>query len=224
MKIRELTIYCQSLKDAFSFYKEHFGLKLHEELDDALSMKIGHSILRLKQKPELVSGFLAFSIQLPGNKMREAKTWFSERLSNISERSVSTFNGKRSVQAFGVMDAIGNEIELHAFPEVYNPTQVPFGTRHLLNIDSLIFPVRLVEPVVDLMEKTGDIKSLISDDEHECAMGTSTAYIHLMDFKRASELFDRPVVASPNFELKIETNDRILELVHTENRLEINEL
>jgi catechol 2,3-dioxygenase-like lactoylglutathione lyase family enzyme len=224
MKIKELSIYCDSLDASFPFYRDYFGLSLHHKEENQLTMKVGHSILRLKQNSELVSGFLAFSIQVPGNKVREAKNWYAARAPEVKDRCISSFNGKRSVQSFGLTDNDGNEIELHAFPEIYNPTQAPFGTRHLLNIDSLIFPVRLVEPVSDLLEKTGEINSFINNGENECAMGSSTAYIHLMDFAKASELFNKPVVASPNFELKLETNDRILELVHTNNRLEINEL
>jgi len=224
MKIKELSLYCSDIQQVSTFYVKNMGLSASQVDENQIRVKIGESQLTFKQSDTALSDFLAFSIQLPGNKIREAKNYFGRHLDLMDDLVFSDFDGQRSVQAFGIAGPNNTHIELHAFPEIYNPSQEPFGNRHLLNIDSVVFPVTLVEPIVELLEKTGELKSTISKTEDACAIGTSKNYIHLMSLQKASQTFGIKLEKSPDFAVKIETNDRILELIQIDTYLQINEL
>lgn len=224
MKIRELSLYCKDIERVSSFYIKNMGLSASKIDEQQIRIKIGESSLSFKYHNQAHSDFLAFSIQLPGNKIREAKNYFGRHFELLENRVFSDFDGKRSVQAFGINGPNNTHIELHAFPEIYNPSQEPFGNRHLLNIDSVVFPVTLVEPMVELLEKTGELKSAITRTEDACAIGTPKNYLHIMSLQKASEIFGIELKKGPDFGVKIETNDRILELIQIDSYLQINEL
>lgn len=226
MKIRELTIPCKDISVCTGFYSHVFGPKVESSINGEATFRLGSSLLKLQShNHKLEANFPnAFSVQLPGNKVREAQLWLKNKGLKLFEQTFADFGQQRSIQGFMFKDPEGNVIEFHAYPELYNPTQEPFGVKHILGIDSLVYGVRLLAPVIHIFSHTDIAKDCMFMTQEECALGAEHCYLHVMNLKRASDLHQSLIKDPSQFEAVLEMNNGSIRFTQHANRMELHEL
>lgn len=116
MRIRQLTIATGDLEGQAAFYAERLGLPVRRE-DEAIEVRLGASTVRFERAEPDLDARYHFAINVPGDSIREAVAWLSER------HEVLSFDGdpvRTDVGAGCVyfLDAAGNVVELIASPHV----------------------------------------------------------------------------------------------------------
>ena len=116
MRIRQLTIATRDLEGQAAFYGERLGLPVRRD-DGAIEVRLRDSTIRVERAEPGLDARYHFAINVPGDSIRAAVAWLSER------HEVLSFDGdpvRTDVGAGCVyfLDAAGNVVELIASPHV----------------------------------------------------------------------------------------------------------
>jgi catechol 2,3-dioxygenase-like lactoylglutathione lyase family enzyme len=151
MRITKLILQTSKLNELIRFYSDVLELSIIKQSHSAISIKTGSTELVFKQVGATGS-FYHFAINIPANKIEEAKHWLAKRVelvwieqykSDIAD--FVTWHAK-SIYFF---DPAGNIVELIARFDLDNITGDPFSSAQFLSISEVGLVVK-----EDELEKT----------------------------------------------------------------------
>jgi hypothetical protein len=139
MKIKKLvleTIYLQMLRE---FYSSILELPVQATNDREMVILIGDSELIFSETKNS-EPFYHFAINIPSNKIEEARAWLSQKLKLIwieeYENDIAEFVTWRARSVY-FFDPAGNILELIARSDLKNETAQPFSSKQFLSISEV---------------------------------------------------------------------------------------
>ena len=149
MKIRELELKAQNLRQQRAFYVDLLGLLLLEETSTQLTLQAGATRLRFSAGRGS-EGVYHFAFNIAENKLAEAKTWLEARLQLLEHEGQSSFTAHQSWNAEMVYfyDADGNIVEFIARHDLPTASPDPFGPQQIVSVSEIGYVVPNVEATV----------------------------------------------------------------------------
>ncbi|MDV2683986.1 hypothetical protein RYX56_06320 [Alkalihalophilus lindianensis] len=109
MKFTEIKLFTDKLKEMKGFYKDVLELQISSENTNEFSVEIGSTTLVFKQSQEDSEPFYHFAINIPENKMEEAKSWIQSKIDlNIEKEADEVFFKSWNAHAIYFEDPSGN--------------------------------------------------------------------------------------------------------------------
>jgi hypothetical protein len=139
MQIRRLILQTSALKELSAFYNDTMELPADTNNEDETHIRIGNTELVFKQAGA-IDPFYHFAINIPANKIEEAKKWLSGRAKLIwmdqYKSDIANFVNwhARSVYFF---DPAGNIVELIARFDLDNKKDEPFSSAQFLSVSEV---------------------------------------------------------------------------------------
>ncbi|RJE86041.1 ring-cleaving dioxygenase [Paenibacillus sp. 1011MAR3C5] len=141
------------------FYRDVLGLPIRESAENRFTVQTGYTSLTFLHQPADTgtAPYYHFAINIPENKLDEAKRWIESRVEIGSEDgediSYSELWDSHSVY---FLDTAGNILELIARHTMDNAVDRPFDPkRDLLGISEMGMPTKDVPRAVDELEALG---------------------------------------------------------------------
>jgi catechol-2,3-dioxygenase len=147
MQIRRLILQTSALKKLNAFYNDTMELPADINNEDETHLRIGNTDLVFKQA-SVADPFYHIAINIPSNKIEEAKNWLSGRAELIwmdqYKSHIANFVNwhARSVYFF---DPAGNIVELIARFDLDNKTDEPFSSAQFLSVSEVGLVLKEVE-------------------------------------------------------------------------------
>jgi len=139
MKIQKLvlqTVYLQTLRE---FYSSILELPVQTTNDHEMVIVIGDSEL-IFSETKSSEPFYHFAINIPSNKIEEARTWLRQKLKLIwieeYENDIAEFVTWRARSVY-FFDPAGNILELIARSDLKNKSAQPFSSKQFLSISEV---------------------------------------------------------------------------------------
>lgn len=173
MKIKELILNTNNLREQYYFYKEILGLKVNEKTEEYVRFQIGRSELRLIQSDNFQP--YHFAINIPSNKEAEALDWLKSRLTILKD-------GKTEVQDFDFWNAKAiyfydndrNIVEFIARKNLNNQSEETFDINSICEISEIGMPVSNIESAYNKLNELVNIQIYDGGFERFCAVGDET--------------------------------------------------
>ena len=156
MNIRLLILETTMLEELKEFYSQVLHWPPADEEEGSFTLELQKTELEFRQHNGDQEPFYHFAINIPANKIEEARDWLKSKLpllwlddykSDIAE--FSNWNA-RSVYFF---DPAGNIVELIARTDLRNSTDAPFSPKQFISISE----VGLVAPPAELKTKADQL-------------------------------------------------------------------
>jgi catechol-2,3-dioxygenase len=211
MKIKELKIYTQNLREQIDFYSNLIGLKLIETSENEVQFMVGRSILKIVQSEKFKP--YHFAINIPCNKENEALKWLKKRVKILKD-------GNTEIQDFDFWNAKAiyfydidkNIVELIARKNMKNESKEEFSVNSLLEISEIGMPVSDIEKAYTSLKKTTNIEVFDGGFERFCAIGNEIGLFICIN-KKIKDWFPTGDKAhSSEFEIKINEDGAEYEL------------
>jgi catechol-2,3-dioxygenase len=144
MQIRQLILETAEPVLMGAFYKNVLGLDFTNE-SNRVTIHIGKSRLIFKQAVQSQNPFYHFAINIPSNKIFEARAWISEKVKLIwldeYHNDIADFVNWNAASVY-FYDVAGNIVELIARSDLNNVSDQPFSARQLLSLNEIgiVFP------------------------------------------------------------------------------------
>ncbi|MDP4263366.1 MAG: glyoxalase [Bacteroidota bacterium] len=155
MRIKKLIVQTSALKDLTDFYIRLMELPASLSAEKELAIKIGSTEL-VFQQATAAGPFYHFAINIPANKIEDARTWIRNRVDLVwieqYQSDIADFVNwhARSVYFY---DPAGNILELIARFDLDTKTSNPFSSGEFLSISE----AGLVFPENELEKRTGNL-------------------------------------------------------------------
>jgi catechol 2,3-dioxygenase-like lactoylglutathione lyase family enzyme len=150
MKITEIQIFTDNLKQTERFYTTVLELKILSKKENSISFSAGHSVLTfIKSQEEKPVYHFAFNI--PNNKLNEAITCLSSKteLIKTSETEIIADFKAWNAKAVYFFDNNGNILEFIARFDSANASEIPFTGSSILSISEIAIATDDVEKLAD---------------------------------------------------------------------------
>jgi hypothetical protein len=139
MRIKKLFLQSAYLKTLQEFYSTILELPAEPINDKEITIKIGASELVFSETKQ-AEPFYHFAINIPSNKIEEAKTWLSSKVKLLwiddYKSDIAEFTNWHARSAY-FYDPAGNILELIARFDLANETNEVFSSRQLLSISEV---------------------------------------------------------------------------------------
>lgn len=139
MEIKQLILQTSALKELSAFYKELMQLQTEHKNGNTITIRVGHTDLVFKQSGS-ADPFYHFAINIPANKITEAKAWLSGRTELIwmedYKSDIANFVNWHAKSVY-FFDPAGNIVELIARFDVDNKTDAPFSSAQFLSVSEV---------------------------------------------------------------------------------------
>ncbi|MDT8862351.1 ring-cleaving dioxygenase [Alkalihalobacillus sp. MEB130] len=156
MKFTKIELFTNKLKEMKGFYKDVLELHIISENTNDFSVKIGSTSLIFKQSQTDSEPFYHFAINIPENKMEEAKSWIQSKLDlNIEKESDEVFFKSWNAHAIYFEDPSGNILEFIARHNLKNAVEHRFSSDDFINISEIGIVVDEVIPFVRKLNELG---------------------------------------------------------------------
>jgi catechol-2,3-dioxygenase len=141
MRIKELTLFTNSLEQERTFYSEKLGFELVSSSSDYFTVKVGWSTLTFKHSEKAHVYHYCFLI--PSNKLAQALEWMESRVSIIQEEGKKTQRFESwNANSFYFYDASGNIAEFIVRHDLNNAIDADFDTSHVLCVNEIGMPTK----------------------------------------------------------------------------------
>ena len=177
MKLQQLQLQTNNLKNTARFYQEILGLSIIENGSESISILAGNSILKFIENKNFNSIY-HFAFNIPNNKLEEAIAWIKNKvdLLVIEDKNVIARFENWNANAVYFYDNNGNLLEFIARHDLDNNQFTSFDSKSILNISEIGIvnetPLKLAN---QLIEKHGleffaknpnsDLFSAVGNDE-----------------------------------------------------------
>jgi catechol-2,3-dioxygenase len=156
MNLKEIALLTNKLSEMKEFYKDILDLQIIKENTSNFTVKVGLTNLTFKQSELKSDPFYHFAINIPENKMEEAKSWIKSKVAlNIEEEDDEVFFKSWNAHAIYFEDPSGNILELIARHNLKNGVEHNFSSKDLLNISEIGIAVEDVIPFVRKLNEIG---------------------------------------------------------------------
>jgi catechol 2,3-dioxygenase-like lactoylglutathione lyase family enzyme len=174
MNITEVSLWTSNLNKMRSFYEDVLELPMVKEDKEAFTVQVGATTLTFGQSNELEDPFYHFAINIPENKMDEAKAWIQSKVElNTENESDEVFFKSWNARAIYFEDPAGNILEFIARHNLKNGIPHPFSSKDFLNISEVGVVVPDVIPFVRKLNQLG-IPNWRDDSEGLTPVGDET--------------------------------------------------
>jgi hypothetical protein len=155
MNIKRLILQTSVLKELTDFYIKLMELPVESSGEKEITIKIGSTEL-VFQQAHAADPFYHFAINIPANKIEEAKKWLQDRVELIwieqYKSDVADFVNWHAKSVY-FYDPAGNILELIARFDLVNKTNEPFSSSQFISISE----VGLVFQEDELDKRTEDL-------------------------------------------------------------------
>ena len=154
MKILEIEIQTDNIKETETFYSEILGLQLVNKNQNSISFKAGQSKLTFI-KSDNINPKYHFAFNIPNNKLEEAILWAKSRLSLIEndENGIIANFESWNANAIYFYDNNNNIVEFIARFDLENSTEKPFDISVIESISEIGIvtdkPLDLAETLIE---------------------------------------------------------------------------
>ncbi|ANY69223.1 ring-cleaving dioxygenase [Paenibacillus sp. BIHB 4019] len=149
MKFEQITLWTSRLDALYSFYMEQLGFPVLARNEQSFTAAIGSTQLTFRETSDHTDPFYHFAINIPENKLAEAKSWLKGKVALIEEEGRDeVFFTSWNAGAVYFADPAGNIIEFIARHQLKNGTAHPFSCSDCLEISELGIVAAEVIPVV----------------------------------------------------------------------------
>lgn len=156
MNLKKLKLHTSRLDEMKNFYQGILELKVKYECENEFAVQMGSTELTFKQTDLEINPFYHFAINIPENKLSEAKAWIQAKIKlNTHEGDDEVFFDSWNAHAIYFEDPAGNIVELIARHHLNNASEHSFSSKDLLNISEVGIPVNEVIPFVRKLNEIG---------------------------------------------------------------------
>lgn len=139
MEISRVILQTSALEELTAFYKTVMGLPVNSKYENETTISIGSTELVFKQA-SAADPLYHFAINIPANKIEEAKSWLSGRVELIwmddYKSDIADFVNWHAKSVY-FFDPAGNIVELIARFDLDNKTDEPFSSMQFLSISEM---------------------------------------------------------------------------------------
>ena len=139
MEITAITLQTSLLKDLANFYRDVLELPTEINGHGKITIRIGWTALVFEQAKN-ADPFYHFAINIPSNKIDEAKTWLSPRADLVwmddYKNDIADFRNWNAKSVY-FYDPAGNILELIARFDLDNKRDEPFSSAQFLGISEM---------------------------------------------------------------------------------------
>jgi len=153
MQIKQVILQTSVLQELNAFYNELMELPVNSKNKNETIIRIGVTELVFKQA-DVADPFYHFAINIPSNKIEEAKTWLTSRVELIwmddYKSDVADFVNWKAKSVY-FYDSAGNILELIARFDLDNKTNEPFSSAQFLSVSEvgMVFKENELEKATD---------------------------------------------------------------------------
>jgi len=150
MQLKKLILQTSRLEELTNFYIKLMELPVELSGDKQITARIGGTELIFQEAPA-ADPFYHFAINIPANKIEEAKTWLKQRVDLIwmdhYKSDIADFINWHAKSVY-FYDPAGNILELIARFDLDNPSDQPFSPAQFLSISEigLVFEEDKLDP------------------------------------------------------------------------------
>ena len=138
MKIQELTLLTNNLSETKEFYLHKIGFEIMEETKTKVAFNVGNSKLIFEQTYIDKNPKYHFALNIPSNKIDEAKNWALQRVNLISMDNSFIANFENwNAKAIYFFDNNKNIVELISRTDLNNESEIPFSEKAILSINEI---------------------------------------------------------------------------------------
>ncbi|MBS4196391.1 ring-cleaving dioxygenase [Lederbergia citri] len=156
MNFTEITLLSNKINDMRDFYKYILMLHIIKEDSNTFTVQIGSTAVTFQESKSYSNPYYHFAINIPENKMEEAKSWIKSKVTlNTEQDSDEVFFESWNSHAIYFEDPSGNIIEFIARHNLKNGVEHHFSSEDLLNISEIGIVVDEVIPFVRKLNEMG---------------------------------------------------------------------
>ncbi|WP_338551430.1 VOC family protein [Paenibacillus sp. KS-LC4] len=156
MKFEHITLWTSRLEALYAFYNEQLGFLVLDRDEQSFTMAIGSTQLTFQATTEQTEPFYHFAINIPENKLAEAKRWLKGKVALIEEEGRDeVFFASWDAGAVYFADPAGNIVEFIARHQLKNGTDHPFSYSDCLEVSELGIVAAEVIPIVRELNALG---------------------------------------------------------------------
>lgn len=220
MKIERLKIFTSHLQRQLQFYQNILGLEIIAKDEDHMEVKLGYSVIEIRQKENATPYHIAFHI--PAYREEQALKWLKDRTSILKDGGKELVDfpnwNARSIYFY---DADRNILEFISRRHCFPAEEEGFASRSVVGISEIGLATAEVGEVYDFLHSLFHLKKFTGDYEIFCAMGDDEGLFIVID-KEVKEWFpsgDRAYASE--FELKFKAAGRTCLAAYKNERLEL---
>lgn len=220
MKILEIEIQTDNIKETEIFYSEILGLQLVNKEQNSITFKAGQSKL-IFIKSDSINPKYHFAFSIPNNKLDEAINWVKPKLSLIenNENGIIANFESWNANAIYFYDNNNNIVEFIARFDLENSTEKPFDISVIESISEIGIvtekPLELAETLIESMGLYYFNKSTKS--EKFTALGNDNGLFIIVETNR--KWYPTEQQAEKKFlQIKIEIDGLMKELIINEEK------
>ena len=218
MKIRELTLYTDRIKEQKNFYRNVLGLKIIKESDQEFSVQLKNSILKFTKNKTFSPYHFAFTI--PTYKISESLIWLKKRLEIIKDGESEIVNFPNwNAQSIYFYDADKNILEFIMRKNLKNSTVGDFNSEDILEISEIGLATEDFEGKLQLLTSISGIDKFSGGKEVFAAIGTERGLFILIDKNKKDWFPNNDKAYSSEFSARIETAANIYKVDFKDDRL-----
>ncbi|TJY35985.1 VOC family protein [Pontimicrobium aquaticum] len=207
MKIRELTLFTNSLELEKEFYSNLLGFNITKQSANSFSLNIGWSKLTFLKSHEVYKYHYCFLI--PTNKLEEALIWMEHRTTVLdieSGRKTQRFE-TWNAESFYFFDASGNIAEFIVRHDLNNQTNKPFSIDDVICVNEIGLPTTSIKDTSTFLDKELGSYFWKGDTLNFGTNGTQEGLFLLPNYKTRGKWFPTNLRVEPSpFKAVIECN------------------
>jgi len=180
MKIKEITLFSNSILKQRQFYKTTLGFEIIEDTSTKISFKVGESILIFQEKEEVKPSHVAFNI--PYNAIYDALRWMRDKVEVIPfENNVVTDFSAWKAKSVYFYDADKNIMEFIARERIEIESDVAFTPHSILSISEMAIATDNIETIYNRINQIKPINIFDGSFERFCAIGNDEGLFIIID-------------------------------------------
>jgi catechol 2,3-dioxygenase-like lactoylglutathione lyase family enzyme len=207
MQIKTLTLETSFLETLKEFYSSKLELPVESATDQLIVVRIGRSNLVFTETTE-GEPFYHFAIDIPANKIEEAKEWLGEKVNLLNmedhQGEIANFTNWNAKSIY-FYDPAGNIVELIARMDLDNEKSEPFSAAQFLCISEagLVFDDSVFNDQVDYLLQKYELANYAKQPpmDHFRAIGDENGLFVVVPENRNWYPTDKP---AGNFPMSIE--------------------
>ena len=166
MKITELQLQTNCLKQQQEFYTEVLDLPLVTKSNERFELKVGSSKLIFENSKDQSSQTYHFAFNVPEHQFSQAKAWLSSRVPLLSgQNGMDEFLFEKwNADACYFHDPAGNICELIARHNLPSKSKTAFSSKNILNISEIGIAVEDVKKIAKSFKKDLDSPTYLDEE------------------------------------------------------------
>jgi len=205
MKIKELKLYSNNLKEQKKFYTSLFGLELVNDTESSFTVKVGETLLSFTESDDYP--YYHYAINIPSNQILQSAKWLSERIDILPYQGEEIVNfpnwNARSIYFY---DADKNIVEFIARRNLNLDSNSNFASKSLFHVSEIGLPTNDVTGLFNKLNKDYSLEKYDCDLSKFCAVGDEYGLFIVVNYKLKKWLPAMDEVIPFPFEIKFDNS------------------